>query len=209
MPKGPNIQSLPPSPPLGAEGKLRVAKQGEGGVYSKGSVFTPPAPPTPLPLKGVRGVSGEIPAKFDQYRAQDAFGVCHHLAVAKADDAETFALDKFRPASVVSLAPSMAVSVQLDDKTVLSGCKVGDIIRAKDHLADEFDAFQSAAAQQRPEFFLRRRHFGTQPFRISPVRSVALDQVTPPSPWRRCASPFPLPLKGARDISELKNAQTY
>ncbi len=172
MPKGPAIQSLPPSPPEGGEGDLRP-----------------------------------IPSQSDQYGTQDAFGVCHHLAVAKADDAETFALDKFRPASVVSLAPSMAVSVQLDDKAVLSGCKVGDIIRAKDHLADEFDAFQSAAAQQRPEFFLRRRHFGSQFLSVVPVRDVTLDQMTPPSPWRRCASPFPLPLKGARENSELKHAQ--
>jgi hypothetical protein len=92
----------------------------------------------------------------------------------------------------------MAVAVEFDDKPVAPRSEVGDVMRPKDHLANEFDALQPATAQVLLELCLGRGHFGPQRFGVIPRLDVALGQLTSPSPWQRFAWPFPLPLKGAR-----------
>jgi hypothetical protein len=71
-------------------------------------------------------------------------------------------------------------------------------------LADEFDALQPAAAQDRPELCLGRGHFGSQRFGVISRSDVALGQSTPPSPWR--FAPVPLPQKGVREVPDLHYA---
>ena len=199
MPKRNDINSIPPSPPSGGEGKLRVAKQGEGAVRfvdyplsltSRWSVC-------PSPPEGGAGLR-PIPINRRQDHARDAFGVFKNVAIGEADDLVALAFHICGARGVMGFVPRMAVAIKFDDKPVAPRREVGDVMRSKDHLADEFDALQPATAQDRPELCLGRGHFGSQRFGVIPRLDVALGQLTPPSPWQRFASPFPLPLKGAR-----------
>jgi hypothetical protein len=79
----------------------------------------------------------------------------------------------------------MAVAIEFDDKPVATCSEVGDVMRSKDHLADEFDALQPAAAQDRLELCLGRGHFGSQSFGAISRSDVALGHLTPPPPRRR------------------------
>ena len=199
MPKRTYIPAIPPSPPLGGEGKLRVAKQGEGGVRfgdcplsltSRWSIC-------PSPPEGGEGLR-PVTTNRRQDHARDAFGVFKNVAIGEADNLVALAFHETGARGVLGFVPRMAVAVEFDDKPVAPRSEVGDVMRPKDHLADEFDALQPATAQDRPELCLGRGHFGSQSFGVIPRFDVALGQLTPPSPWQRFASPFPLPLKGAR-----------
>ena len=199
MPKRADITSIPPSPPLGGEGKLRVAKQGEGAVCfgdyplsltSRWSVC-------PSPPKGGEGLRPVL-SNRRQDHARNAFGIFKNVAIGEADDLVALAFHICGAHGVMGFAPRMAVAVKFDHKPVAPSREVGDVMRSKDHLADEFDALQPATAQDRPELCLGRGHFGPQRFGVISRLDVALGQLTPPSPWPRFASPFPLPLKGAR-----------
>ena len=178
MPKSTDISSILPSPPSGGEGKLRGAKQGEGGVNKSGPVL----------------------AERNQDHSSNSFGVFENVAVGEANDFVALAFHESRARRVIGFPSGVAVAVQFDDQLVFSRGEVGSVIRAKDHLADEFYPLQPAAAQDRPELFFGWRHFGAKLLGTFPVGNVALGQSTPPSPWRRFASPFPLPLKGAREF---------
>ena len=199
MPKRTDITSIPPSPPLGGEGKLRAAKQGEGEVCfgdcplsltSRWSVC-------PSPPEGGEGLR-PIPSNRRQDHARDAFGIFKNIAIGKADDLVALAFHINGARGVLGFVPRMAVAIEFDDKPVAPRSEVGDVMRSKDHLAHEFDALQPATAQDRPELCLGRGHFGSQRFGVIPRSDVALGQLTSPSPWQRFAWPFPLPLKGAR-----------
>ena len=199
MPKPHDINSIPPSPPAGGEGELRAAKQGEGAVRfgdcplsltSRWSVC-------PSPPEGGEGLR-PIPINRRQDHARNALGVFKNVAIGEADDLVALVFHICGARGVLGFVPRMAVAVKFDDKPVAPRSEVGDVMRAKDHLADEFDALQPAAAQDRPELCLGRGHFGSQRFGVISRLDVALGQLTPPSPWQRFASPFPLPLKGAR-----------
>lgn len=199
MPKRTYIPAIPPSPPLGGEGKLRVAKQGEGAVCfgdcplsltSRWSVC-------PSPPEGGEGLRPVL-ANSRQDHARNAFGVFKNVAIGEADDLVALAFHINGARGVLGFLPGMAVAIKFDDKPVAARSEVGDVMRAKDHLADEFDALQPAATQDRPELCLGRGHFGSQSFGVSSGADIALGQLIPPSPWQRFASPFPLPLKGAR-----------
>jgi hypothetical protein len=196
MLKRTGIKSIPPSPPLGGEGKLRVAKQGEGGVTSRWSVC-------PSPPEGGEGLR-PVPPNRRQDHARDAFGVFKNIAIGEADDLVAFAFHINGARGVMGFAPRMAVAIEFDDKPVATRSEVGDVMRSKDHLAHEFDALQPAAPQDRPEFCLWRGDFGSQRFGVISRSDVALGQLTPPSPWR--FAPVPLPLKGARAFG---NASSY
>lgn len=199
MPKRTDITSIPPSPPLGGEGKLRVAKQGEGEVCfgdcplsltSRWSVC-------PSPPEGGEGLR-PIPINRRQDHPRDAFGVFKNVSIGEADNLVALAFHETGARGVLGFVPRMAVAIKFDDKPVAPRSEVGDVMRPKDHLADEFDALQPATAQDRPELCLGRGHFGSQRFGVIPRLDVALGQLTSPSPWQRFAWPFPLPLKGAR-----------
>jgi hypothetical protein len=205
MPKRTDIKSIPPSPPLGGEGKLRVAKQGEGAVRfgdcplsltSRWSVC-------PSPPEGGEGLR-PIPINRRQDHARDAFGVFKNVAIGEADDLIAFAFHICGARGVLGFVPRMAVAVKFDDKPVATRSEVGDVMRPKDHLANEFDALQPATAQDRPELCLGRGHFGSQRFGVIPRFDVALGQLTSPSPWR--FAPVPLPLKGVREVPDLHYA---
>jgi hypothetical protein len=207
MPKRTDIKPIPPSPPLGGEGKLRETKQGEGGVRfgdcplsltSRWSVC-------PSPPEGGEGLRPVL-ANRRQDHSRDAFGVFKNVAIGEADDLLALAFHINGARGVLGFAHRMAVAVKFDDKPVATRREVGDVMRSKDHLADEFDALQPTTAQDRPELCLGRGHFGSQRFGVIPRLDVALGQLTPPSPWRRFASPVPLPLKGARAFG---NASSY
>lgn len=207
MPKRTDITSIPPSPPLGGEGKLRAAKQGEGGVCfgdcpcSLTSCWSV----CPSPAEGGEGLR-PIPTKRCQDHPRDAFGVFKNVAIGEADDFVALAFHINGARGVIGFVPRMAVAVEFNDKSLAARGEVGDVMWPKYHLADEFDAIQPATAQDRPEFLFGRRHFGSQRFGVIPRSDVALGQLTPPSPWQRFASPFPLPLKGARAFG---NASSY
>ncbi len=199
MPKRADITSIPPSPPLGGEGKLRAAKQGEGGVRFGDCPLslTSRWSACPSPPEGGEGLR-PIPINRRQDHAHDAFGMFKNVAIGEADDLVTLAFHEIGARGVLGFVPRMAVAVEFDDKPVAPRSEVGDVMRAKDHLAHEFDALQPAAAQDRPELCLGRGIFGSQRFGVIPRFDVALGQLTSPSPWQRFAWPFPLPLKGAR-----------
>lgn len=180
MPKRIDLSFILPSPPSGGEGKLRVAKQGEGGVDKSSPVF----------------------ADCVQDHSSDAFRVVENVTVGKADDFVAFAFHESGPGSVVSFSTSMAVAVEFDDQFMAAGGEVGGIARPKDHLPHEFNALQSPASQDRPELRFGRRHFGAELLGACAVGDVSFRQSTAPSPWRRCAPPFPLPLKGVRAVLE-------
>jgi len=205
MPKRTDIKSIPPSPPLGGEGKLRVAKQGEGGVRfgdcplsltSRWSVC-------PSPPEGGEGLR-PIPINRRQDHPRDAFRIFKNVAIGEADDLEALAFHICGARGVLGFAHRMAVAIEFDDKPVATCSEVGDVMRSKDHLADEFDALQPAAAQDRLELCLGRGHFGSQSFGAISRSDVALGHLTPPSPWR--FAPVPLPLKGVREVPDLHYA---
>lgn len=202
MSKRTDITSIPPSPPLGGEGKLRVAKQGEGGVrfgdcpLSLTSRWSA-CPSPPEEGEGLRPVL----ANRRQDHARDAFGIFKNVAIGKADDLVAPAFHINGACGVMGFFPRMAVAIKFDDKPVAARSEVGDVMRPKDHLADEFDALQPAAAQDRPELFFGRRHFGSQRFGVRSGADIALGHLTPPSPWR--FAPVPLPLKGVREVPDL------
>ena len=205
MPKRTYIPAIPPSPPLGGEGKLRVAKQGEGGVRfgdcplsltSRWSIC-------PSPPEGGEGLR-PVTTNRRQDHARDAFGVFKNVAIGEADDLVTLAFHICGARGVMGFVPCMAVAVEFDDKSLAPRSEVGDVMRSKDHLADEFDAIKPATAQDRPELLFGRGHFGSQRFGVIPRSDVALGQLTPPSPWR--FAPVPLPLKGVREVPDLHYA---
>ena len=206
MPKRTDISSIPPSPPLGGEGKLRAAKQGEGGVCVGGdgcdcrrslALCAFPSPP-----EGGQGGLFPVLANRVQYHSGDTFGVFENVAVGETDDFVAFALHERGSCRVIGFRPGVAVAVEFDDQLVAARSEVSDILGSEHHLADELDCFQSATTQDRPELFFRRRHFGSEIFGVVPSADVAFGQSNPPSPWQRFASPFPLPLKGAREVPE-------
>jgi len=205
MPKRTDITSIPLSPPLGGEGKLRAAKQGEGALRfgdcplsltSRWSVC-------PSPPEGGKGLRPVL-ANRRQDHARDAFGVFKNVAIGEADDLEALAFHICGARGVLGFVPRMAVAIEFDDKPEAARSEVGDVMRSKDHLADEFDALQPATAQDRPELCLGRRHFGSQSFGVRSGADIALGQSAPPSPWR--FAPVPLPLKGAREVPDLHYA---
>lgn len=202
MPNRTDIKSIPPSPPLGGEGKLRVAKQGEGGVRFGDCPLSPTSrwSACPLPPEEGEGLR-PVPSNRRQDHARDAFGIFKNVAIGKADDlvAPAFHINGAR--GVMGFVPRMAVAIKFDDKPVAARSEVGDVMRPKDHLPDEFDALQPAAAQDRPELCLGRGHFGSQRFGVRSGAYIALGHLTPPSPWR--FAPVPLPLKGAREVPDL------
>jgi hypothetical protein len=206
MPKRTDIKSIPPSPPSGGEGKLRGAKQGEGGVrfgdcpHSLTSRWSVCASP---PEGGV-GKSCEVLANRRQDHPRNAFGGFKNVAIGEADDLVALAFHETGARGVLGFVPRMAVAIEFDDKPVAPRSEVGDVMRPKDHLADEFDALQPATAQDRPELCLGRGHFGSQSFGVRSGADIALGQLAPPSPWR--FAPVPLPLKGAREVPDLHYA---
>lgn len=202
MPKRADTPSIFPSPPSGGEGKLRVAKQGEGGVCfgdcplsltSRWSVC-------PSPPEGGEGLRPVL-SKRRQDDPRNAFGVFKNVAIGEADDVVAPAFHINGARGVLGFLPRMAVAIEFDDKPVAPRSEVGDVMRSKDYLADEFDAVQPATAQNRPELCLGRRHFGSQSFGVRSGADIALGHLTPPSPWR--FAPVPLPLKGAREVPDL------
>ena len=205
MPKRTYIPAIPPSPPLGGEGKLRAAKQGEGAVRfgdyplsltSRWSV----CPSSPEGGEGLR----PIPSNRRQDHSRDAFGIFKNVAIGKADDLVAFAFHINGARGVMGFLPGMAVAIEFDDKLVAARSEVGDVMRPKDHLAHEFDALQPTTAQDRPELCLGRGYFGSQRFGVRSGADIALAHLTPPSPWR--FAPVPLPLKGAREVPDLHYA---
>jgi hypothetical protein len=205
MPKRTDINSIPPSPPLGGEGKLRVAKQGEGAVCfgdyplsltSRWSVC-------PSPPEGGEGLRPVL-ANRRQDHPRNAFGVFKNVAIGEADDLVALAFHICGARGVLGFLPRMAVAIKFDDKPVAARSEVGDVMWPKYHLADEFDALQPATAQDRPELLFGRRHFGSQSFGVRSGADIALGQLTPPSPWR--FAPVPLPLKGVREVPDLHYA---
>lgn len=188
MPKRTDISFILPSPLSGGEGKLRVAKQGEGGVNNLRPIFT----------------------NRVQDHAGHAFGIFEDCSVGKPDYSETFAFHEFRSRGVIRRLCGMTFSVEFDDEPVSASGKIGNIVWTENHLSDEFDSFQTATAQDRPKFRFRRRQFASQSFCVVSDAVVPLQLTTPPSPWRRFASPFPLPLKGVRGIGNVfHHAQTH
>jgi hypothetical protein len=206
MPKRTDISSIPPSPPLGGEGKLRIAKQGEGEVCFGGCPLslTSRWSVCPSPPKGGEGNSCQVPINRRQNHARNAVGVFKNVAIGEADDLVAHAFHICGARGVMGFVPRMAVAVEFDDKPVAARSEVGDVMRPKHHLADEFNALQPAAPQDRPEFLFGRRHFGSQDFGVIPGSDVALGHLTPPSPWR--FAPVPLPLKGVREVPDLHYA---
>jgi len=205
MPKRTDIKSIPPSPPLGGEGKLRVAKQGEGGVRfgecplsltSRWSVC-------PSPPEGGEELRPVL-ANRRQDHTPDAFGIFKNVVIGEADDLVALAFHINGARGVLGFAPRMAVAIEFDDKPVTPRREVGDVMRSKDHLAHEFDALQPATPQDRPELLFGRGQFGSQRFGVISRSDVALGQLTPPSPWR--FAPVPLPLKGVREVPDLHYA---
>lgn len=202
MPKRTDISSIPPSPPSGGEGKLRVAKQGEGGVFIRGDgcdcLRSLALRACTSPPKGGEGGLFPILADGMQDHSGDAFGVFEDVAVGEADDFVAFAFHEGGARGVMGFLSGVAVAVEFDDEVVGSGGEVGGVMRAEHHLADELDALQPATAQDGPKLRFGRRHFGAELFGACAVGDVAFRQSTAPSPWR--FAPFPLPLKGAKEF---------
>jgi hypothetical protein len=209
---------LPPSPPSGGEGQTERSDVRERGtersvesfVHCLGRSSPSPslaAPAYPSPPEGGEGGLAPILAKRDQDGPQDAFGIGYDVIVGETDHAEAFAFHICGSISIINFLPGMAISIQLNDETLAPRRKVSHVEGAKDHLADEFDAFQPASAKKRPEFGFWWRHLGAQAFCVGSVGDVAFGHLIAPSPWRRSASPVPLPLKGVRE-AHLSNIYT-
>lgn len=138
-----------------------------------------------------------------QDHAGHTVGIFEDIAVGKPDYSETFAFHEFRSRGVIRRLYGMTFSVKFYDEPLAAGGKIGDIVWAENHLPHEFDAFQAATAQDRPKFRFWRGQFASQSFGVVSDADIPLQLILPPSPWRRFASPFPLPLKGVRGIGNV------
>jgi len=99
----------------------------------------------PSPAEGGEGLR-PVPPNRRQDHARDAFGVFKNIAIGEADDLVAFAFHINGTRGVMGFVPRMAVAIEFDNKPVATRSEVGDVMRSKDHLADEFDALQPAPA---------------------------------------------------------------
>ena len=179
-----------PSPPSGGEGRAALAAKGEGAALS--FAMSSPFPSLgfashfPLPLKGERGFG--VPAESDENCSQDAVQVGHHVAIGEAQHAIAALFERSRSAGVVDFASSVAVAVELDDKTLRPSGKISDV-RRQDDLALKFH-FEPVGAEMIPE----------AAFRFSEPRPQLFGAIAGfDVPLHASPSPHPLPLKGERD----------